>query len=70
MTKMGDVYEVYNGKGELPFSSASNKDSHNYRHMRVNKLMKLDREVPEIDRIEQKHPIEKLKKEYKCTFCT
>ena len=39
LNKDGNIYEVYNGTGELPWKSASKKDSHNNRHMRVNKLM-------------------------------
>lgn len=65
LSKKGGVYEAYNGRGNLPFTTASKKDGHNYRHMRVNKLMELDREVPDSDRIRQIHSVEKTKKEYK-----
>lgn len=65
MNKNGRVYEVYNGPGDMPWDTASKKDSHNNRHMRVNKLMKLDANVLQDDRISVKHPIEKMKKEYK-----
>ena len=65
LTKKGDVYEVYNGRGKEPWDTASKRDSHNNRHMRVNKLMKLDLDVKPKDRIEAKHSIEKMKKEYK-----
>ena len=65
LNKNGTIYEIYNGPGELPWESASKPDSHNYRHMRVNKLLKLDENVAEPDRIVQKHPITKLKTEYK-----
>lgn len=65
LTKKGGVYEVYNGRGKEPWDTASKRDSHNNRHMRVNKLMELDLDVKPADRIEAKHPIEKMKKEYK-----
>ena len=65
LTKKGDVYEVYNGPGKAAWISAGKRDSHNNRHMRVNKLMELDTEVIDKERIKQIHPIEKMKKEYK-----
>ncbi len=65
LTKKGDVYEIYNGPGFDPWNSASKKDSHNNRHMRVNKLMELDAQVIQKNRIATKNPIEKMKKEYK-----
>lgn len=33
--------------------------------MRVNKLLELDEDVPDSDRIEKQHYIEKMKPEYK-----
>lgn len=65
LSKMGDVYEVYNGTGKLPWDTASKRDSHNNRHMRVNKLMELDADVLNADRIPQRIPIEKMRWEYK-----
>ncbi|MCR4945676.1 MAG: hypothetical protein K5929_01870 [Lachnospiraceae bacterium] len=65
LTKKGDVYEVYNGPGKKPWESSSKRDSHNNRHMRVNKLMELDLDVSRNDRIKQVNSIEKMKKEYK-----
>ena len=65
LTNKGDVYEVYNGPGEKPWNSAGKRDSHNNRHMRLNKLMELDALVSEEERIKRIHPIEKMKKVYK-----
>ena len=65
MKKNGSIYEVYNGPGKLPWDSASKKDSHNDRHMRVNKLMELDKAVAEAEQIKRINPIEKMKAEYK-----
>ena len=56
---------MYNGPGEKPWKSAGKRDSHNNRHMRLNKLMELDALVSEGERIKRIHPIEKMKKEYK-----
>ena len=65
LTRTGNVYEVYNGTGKLPWMTAGKRDSHNNRHMRVNKLMELDSLVPEGDRIKPKYPLEKMKAAYK-----
>lgn len=61
----GQIYEIYNGPGKEPFESASKFDVYNHRHMRVNKLMELDSQVDEADRIKTIYDIEKMKKEYK-----
>ncbi len=65
LNKSGDVYEIYNGPGKEPWNAASKRDSHNNRHMRVNKLMKLDQKVEENMRIKAIHEIEKMRVEYK-----
>ena len=61
----GSIYEIYNGLGKEPWDAASKRDSHNNRHMRVNKLMELDAEVPADKRIKAIHKLEKMKPEYK-----
>lgn len=65
LNKNGNIYEVYNGKGNLPWESAGKRDGHNYKHMRVNKLMELDKQVQECDRITKINEIEKMSVEYK-----
>lgn len=65
LNKNGNIYEVYNGPGKLPWESASKKDSHNNRHMRVNKLIELDCDVSDQQRIPAKQKIVKMKPEYK-----
>lgn len=65
LRKNGEVYEVYNGPGKDPWNFASKKDSHNNRHMRVNKLMELDGLVSDELRIKAINEIPKMKKEYK-----
>ncbi len=65
MNKNGSIYEVYNGPGKEPWETASKRDSHNNRHMMVNKLLTLDGQVSDIDRIPAIHYIEKMKPEYK-----
>lgn len=65
LTKKGRVFEVYNGPGKEPWDSASKMDSHNNRHMKVNKLMELDTRVPSENRITALQHIEKMKKEFK-----
>lgn len=44
---------------------ASKRDSHNNRHMRVNKLMELDQHIEDNKRIKAIHEIEKKRVEYK-----
>ncbi len=65
LNRSGDIYEVYNGPGCEPWNTASKPDSHNNRHMLVNKLIKMDQEVKEENRIKAIHTIEKMKPEYK-----
>lgn len=65
LTRKGDVYEVYNGPGKEPWNSASKRDSHNNRHMRVNKLMELDAVVKDENRIIALNPIQKMRREFK-----
>lgn len=65
LNKGGNIYEVYNGPGKMPWESASKRDSHNNRHMRVNKLMELDDKVNVEDRIQSINPVTKMKNEYK-----
>ena len=65
LTKEGNVYEVYNGPGAKPWKESSEPDSHNNRHIRVNKLMELDAKVKSECRIESLNPIEKMQKGYK-----
>lgn len=65
LTKEGDVYEIYNGPGEEPWEESKGPDSHNNRHIRVNKLMELDASVAKNRRIKAVNTIEKMKKEYK-----
>lgn len=65
LNKNGSVYEIYNGPGKGPWDSASKRDSHNNRHMRVNKLMELDSQVESDKRLKTIHAIEKMRKEFK-----
>ena len=65
LNKNGNVYEIYNGPGDVPWNSASKRDSHNNRHMRVNKLMELDQQVEPTKRIKAIHEIEKMRLGYK-----
>lgn len=67
LNKNGNVYEIYNGPGKEPWDSASKRDSHNNRHMRVNKLMELDQHVEDNKRIKAIHEIEKMRVECKNT---
>lgn len=65
LNKNGNIYEVYNGTGQLPWENTSKPDSHNNRHIRVNKLMELDKQTPNHERITKINNIEKMSVEYK-----
>lgn len=65
LNKNGNIYEVYNGTGQLPWENTSKPDSHNNRHIRVNKLMELDKQIPNHERITKINNIEKMSVEYK-----
>ena len=65
LANTGAAFEVYNGPGKLAWDSVENKDKRGYKHLRVNKLMELDAEVKEEDRIPQVNGIRKMRKEFK-----
>lgn len=65
LTNKGDAYEIYNGRGDIVWDSASNPPSHKYRHISITKLMKLDVDVRTEDRITTVHEIPKMKPEYR-----
>lgn len=61
----GSVYEVYNGPGHEPWEAGGKQDKRGYKHLRVKKLMDLDAEVDDANRILAKHDIPKMQKEFK-----
>jgi len=65
LKKDGQIFEVYNGPGKPAWDIASKRDSHNNRHLMINKLMQLDQTIQPDDRIGSLHTIEKMKNEYK-----
>ena len=65
LNKNGNIYEVYNGKGKIPWESSSKRDCNRNRHMKVNKLMELDKSVPEQERIFPINQIIKMQREFK-----
>ena len=65
LTRAGKVYEVYNGPGVIPWKTLGKPDKRGYKHLRVIKLMSLDKEIKPADRIAAVHPIEKLTPELK-----
>ena len=60
LARTGNIYEVYNGPGVIPWETAGKPDKRGYKHLRVNKLMSLDQEIKPEDRIAAVNPIEKL----------
>lgn len=61
LNKDGDVFEVYNGTGKIAWASAGKLDKHNNRHIRVNRLLELNEELRDEDRIMMIHEILKMK---------
>ena len=65
LTRTGNIYEAYNGPGTIPWETTGKPDKRGYKHLRVNKLMSLDKDIKPEDRITAVHPIEKLTPELK-----
>lgn len=61
----GEVYEVYNGPGDLVWDSKKSLDSHNYKHFSLGKLMMLDKNVEPDKRLQSNPTIKKMQNEYK-----
>lgn len=51
--KSGEIREIYNGPGELVWKYATYVPSMNFYNIRVNKLLEMDRLVPDEERIPQ-----------------
>lgn len=58
----GTISEVYNGLGKQPWDSAYIYQKRNTRYMMLNKLLELDKYVPDYDRISAINPITKFEK--------
>ena len=65
LARTGKIYEVYNGPGAIPWKVPGKPDKRGYKHLRVNKLLSLDKEIKPEYRIATVHPIEKLTPELK-----
>ena len=65
LARTGDIYEVYNGPGTIPWKVPGKPDKRGYKHLRINKLMSLDKDIKPEDRIAAVNPIEKLTSERK-----
>ena len=65
LARTGNIYEVYNGPGIIPWKTPGKPDKRGYKHLRINKLMSLDKEIRPEDRIAAVHLIEKLTPERK-----
>ena len=65
LARTGNIYEIYNGPGVIPWKVPGKPDKRGYKHLRVNKLMSLDKEIKPEERITAVHPIEKLTPELK-----
>lgn len=55
----GDIEEIYNGPGDVPFTKAYHYQKHNNRYMRVSMLYEEDKKVAESERIPMLHKINK-----------
>lgn len=58
----GEISEIYNGSGTLPWETAYIYKKHNTRYMMVSKLLEMDKNVVSIDRIPMMHEIHKYQK--------
>ena len=55
----GEVFEIYNGSGNLAFQIAGKPDSSGNRRLSVRRLLELDKQILDSDRILAVHEIEK-----------
>lgn len=60
--KTGTIQEIYNGPGSIAWQAASYSQSLNHYMMRINRLLELDKTVPDDQRIKALVPIEKYVK--------
>ena len=60
--KIGEIEEVYNGPGDIPFEKVYHYQKHNNKYMRVTMLCDEDKKVIEADRIPMIHEIKKYQK--------
>lgn len=60
--KKGEIREIYNGPGDYVWRYASYVPSMNFYTLRVNKLLEIDKTVPENERIKSVVPVEKYLK--------
>lgn len=58
----GTIQEIYNGPGAVAWQIATYVPSMNHYMMRINRLLELDNQIPDEQRIKPKMPIEKYKK--------
>lgn len=61
----GEISEIYNGTGAMPWETAYIYEKHNTRYMIVSKLIEMDKNVVASDRIPMIHKIEKYIKPVK-----
>ena len=59
----GTIQEIYNGPGDLAWQYRSYVPSMNFYNIRINKLLELDKTIPDEKRIKQVVPISKFVKE-------
>ncbi|MDD3417251.1 MAG: hypothetical protein PHY47_25200 [Lachnospiraceae bacterium] len=60
--KTGEISEIYNGSGEMPWETAYIYEKHNTRYMMISKLLEMDKNVDGENRIAMIHKIEKYEK--------
>lgn len=58
----GEINEIYNGTGDLPWDTAYLYEKHNKRYMMVSKLLEMDKSVSDANRIPMIHAIKKYEK--------
>lgn len=58
----GEIREIYNGPGDYVWKYASYVPSMNFYTLRVNKLLEIDKTVPDNERIKPLIPVEKYSK--------
>lgn len=65
LNKNGILFEAYNGPWNTVFEAVSSKDSHGYKHVSINRLMELNKDVTSIEAIPQNVPVHKMHPSFK-----
>lgn len=65
LRKDGTVYELYNGPGNINYIKKQKEDGYGNKHLSILQLMEENKREESNPKIEPKHPLKPMKKEYR-----